>query len=301
MGFNADWPGIPYHNFNPPPVAVTALANKVKVVDFTQIVEITGTIVASADDSSNMAAPTYSNTNINQGAGNFSGAKSAAFRFSGITIPAGAIIANAYITFTSEYSRATQAVAWIYKGEDAQSPAAYGASENYKTRTYLAPGVAQSGTYSWVINNTYNSPDLSTIIQALVNKYTYNNGKIAILWDDNGTSGTSFQVAWSYDSAPAKTAVLHIFLAAVLTNKYLFQYRHVPVQLPGYFYVALLDLENIEAVFSINGSATFSIEVTRLAANQLTFYYDSVFKANFPQATSQNTVWAGYYDLSPAT
>lgn len=168
-------------------------------------------VAANADDSSNTSGA-YDNTSVSETMGKTAAvANNAAFRFLGVTIPAGAHINSAYITFTADATRASQAVILRIKGEDTDTPAAYGAAEDFTSRTYTTAYVAWSGTVSWTLDTAYNSPDISTIVQELVNTYDYSAGlDMSFEVIDNGSTSDKRLSAYSHDGDAAKCPTLVI-------------------------------------------------------------------------------------------
>lgn len=171
---------------------------------------VTVQVAANADDSSYQGA--YNNAATEERLGKVAGAQSgSAFRFLGVTIPAGYHINSAYITLTAEFTRNSQAVVLTIKGEDTDTPAAYGAAEDFTARTYTTASVAWSGSFSWTADSTYNTADVSTIVQELVNSYDYSAGAdMAFEIISTTSTDNAYQVAYSHDHTPAKAAILTI-------------------------------------------------------------------------------------------
>lgn len=164
----------------------------------------------TADDAGRNGA-VYSNLDNNMAAGNIGGSVlSCAMRFRNITIPKGARISSAYITWTAQFTRGGQVVASRIYGEKAAAPAAFGAAENFGLRTLTTAFVNNVTAGNWNLNATYQSSSLITVIQELVDAYDYAAGDMVLMWLDNGSGANNFQVAWSFDSAPAKVPILHI-------------------------------------------------------------------------------------------
>ena len=169
-------------------------------------------VAAGADDSSGTGG-VYANNAGEQRMGNFSSSSAhSAYLFRGINIPAGKTITGAYMRFTSEYTRNNQITVHVrIKGEDAAVPAAYGATEDFTARTYLATVIDSDLANTWTQDLIYLSVSIVAIIAALYAKYgPYVNGVIALEVSDNGSTGNQVQIARSYDNDPTKAAMLFI-------------------------------------------------------------------------------------------
>jgi hypothetical protein len=132
-------------------------------------------------------------------------------RFSNITIPAGALIYYARINFVCQFSRAGQTVPSRIYGEKTATPAQYGAAENFLLRAMTTNYASWTPAASWTVNQEYNSPELRSLIQELVDAYApYVNGEMAFQWRDNGAAANNFHSAHTFESAPGLAPVLII-------------------------------------------------------------------------------------------
>lgn len=132
------------------------------------------------------------------------GDKDAAVRFKSLSIPQGATITNAYIIFTSKDSKSESTQIRIY-GEDENDADAFSSSDddisdrdrtsNYETWT---PG-------SWSSNSTYNTPDLSDIVEEIVGRTNWSSGNdmVFILEEISG-----HRHAYTYDGSSSKAPEL---------------------------------------------------------------------------------------------
>jgi hypothetical protein len=172
---------------------------------------ITGVIVAGADDSTGVAG-VYDNAATECRCGNTAGsALHTAMRFRNITLPVGAKILAAQINMVAQFSRAAQKIYSNIVGELSAAPAVYGAAEDFTLRAVTSHSKVWDGSLTWVINNQYNTPDLSPIVQELVDAYApYVNGVMAFQWRNNGSTLSNYQSAYTFESAPGLTPVLVI-------------------------------------------------------------------------------------------
>lgn len=183
--------------------------------------QVSTRIAASADDVTYWASYTNSDTANNMGH-NGANSVSHALRFTGITIPSGATITSAYITWTASQTRASQTVGYTIKGEDDAAPSAYGATEDFTARTYTTASVSKvAASTSWTIDNTYNSEDITSIINELYASYApYASGVMAFEVLDNGSTNSKYLGAHSYDGSAAKAPLLVINYTYSATDAY---------------------------------------------------------------------------------
>ncbi|MEN6421321.1 MAG: hypothetical protein ABFD76_05180 [Smithella sp.] len=147
------------------------------------------------------------------------------FRFPGVNIPAGATITAAYLIFTCcaySFSGSHPVQSQIH-GEKSGSPAAFSTRANYQTRRGTVVGGADDShitsayiswtlSESWSAGSEYQSPDLKTILQEIIDDIGAITD-LVLFWDDhagNSYASTYFNRAYSYSTDPAKAAKLHI-------------------------------------------------------------------------------------------
>jgi RHS repeat-associated protein len=122
------------------------------------------------------------------------------FRFTGITIPAGATIEDAYLTLVQ--GQFDSGTVLKISADDSASPTAPTSQSNHTSKVRTTANVAWTSGYSdyaW-----HNSPSFTAVIQELVNSYTYSSGAIQILVDNNGsTSGKEAEGSTYEDSGYA--------------------------------------------------------------------------------------------------
>lgn len=147
-------------------------------------------------------------------------------RFLGVTIPQGSTITSAYITFTAKTSGNVTTVNTVLIGEDVDDAATFSDIANYQARRGTVVGGANdnylttasvdyNSIAAWTENTTYNSADISTIVQEIVNRTGWASGNdMVIFWDDHAgnSSETNFcmREAYSYNSSSAKAPLLYV-------------------------------------------------------------------------------------------
>lgn len=158
-------------------------------------------------------------------------------RFQNISVPQGAIITNAKIRFRADESDAFSSQMNIYiAGEDVDSASQFNNSSQFN----LSGRTFTTNQYTWAIGtvpawssgNIYDTPNISTVIQEIVNRpgWSLGNAMVFMLWSDAGES--SERVADSYEGgypaelifdwvmpAPPLSIELTNFSAKALNNK----------------------------------------------------------------------------------
>jgi len=141
-------------------------------------------------------------------------------RYQNINIPQGATITEAHITFTCGISGFSgTGTRTRFSADDTDDAATFSTAADYTTR-WNARTTAEvdwdSPTLTaWVIDSEYQSPDLSSIIQEIVDRPGWTSGNaIAIFWGDREDRSTHVggnrRYAYTYDSDPTKTPELYI-------------------------------------------------------------------------------------------
>ncbi len=130
-------------------------------------------------------------------------------RFTGLNVPAGANIVNAYIVFSCDETNSDNTSLEIY-GEASDSPETFGDIDfNISSRTKTSNSVNWQPSPWTTVNATgpeQTTPDLSSIVQEIVNRDGYTSASpFAFLIEGNGE-----RVADAHDSDPTKAAELFI-------------------------------------------------------------------------------------------
>ena len=131
-------------------------------------------------------------------------------RFNSVTIPQGAYITSAYVTFTAKSSDNATTSLNIY-GEAVDNSATYTTNSNdISGRTDTTATVAWSNMAAWsTVGATYSTPDISTILQEIVNRPGWTSGNsLSIMYKSPDTSGR--RRAEPYDHNTALAPLLHV-------------------------------------------------------------------------------------------
>lgn len=110
------------------------------------------------------------------------------FRFQNVTIPPGSTITAASIRFVDSAGITTTPCNLIAKGELAVNPSAAtsGSDANSRAKTTATVSWAEPG---WSFNSSNNTPDLSAIVQEIIDQVGWASGNAMQLFvEDNGGS-----------------------------------------------------------------------------------------------------------------
>ena len=147
-------------------------------------------------------------------------------RFINVTIPQGAKILTAYLTFTCSVSGSGAGCLTRISAEDADNPPLFPATAaefDARYDNHTTAVVDWDDIPDWTLDTEYNSPEIKTVIQEIIDREGWSSGnKIALFWEDfDDRSSQSPRKAYSYDSSSAKAPRLHIeyiYIPTVQTN-----------------------------------------------------------------------------------
>ncbi len=147
-------------------------------------------------------------------------------RFNGVTIPPGSIISNAYISVNSFGDNSLDTVKSRITGNKELNPVAFTTIADYQSRRGTVVGGADNSKITtaqvdwdavahFVSGTWYDSPDIKTIIQELIDQSGWTPGNsIVLFWDDHDdrtshTTGVN-RAAATFGADPARAPKLHI-------------------------------------------------------------------------------------------
>jgi hypothetical protein len=133
-------------------------------------------------------------------------------RFTGLRIPAGASITNAYIKFTADETH-SGATNLAIRGQDADDAATFSStSRNISSRPRTGASLPWSPA-PWVAGQSVDAqrtPDLASILQEVVDRPGWASGNSMVFT----VTGSGRRTAVSWDSAAAKAPLLHVEYAS---------------------------------------------------------------------------------------
>lgn len=129
-------------------------------------------------------------------------------RFTDISIPQGSKITRAYLDFTAASTSSTGLKYTIY-GENVDDSATFTtAAGNISARPRTGAQVGWTLVDEWIADSSYESPDLSGIIQELVNRADWCGGNdLSLILEP---SDLADRLAYSYDGNPLRAPTLHV-------------------------------------------------------------------------------------------
>ena len=140
------------------------------------------------------------------------------YRFANIQIPPGSTITSAYLIFTSLVTDnpaggVVRTNIYANDVDDAVAPTTYA---DYIAKVLTTAFTAWDNIPFWTADVEYQSPDISSVIQEIVDRPGWLAGNaLMILWKDDG-SDPNVNIPYSvrqpkdYDATPAAAAVLHV-------------------------------------------------------------------------------------------
>ncbi|NRQ18359.1 metallophosphoesterase [Ensifer sesbaniae] len=167
-------------------------------------------VASSADDAEERSSGSTSLTSsdlelaVDDGVGQTVG-----IRFTGIDIPKGAIITNAYIQFTVD-EVSTGTISLLIRGQDVDDAAAFAATTfNVTSRPATDASIAWTPA-DWAVRGeagaAQRTPDLSAIIQEIVSRdgWAALNDMVFLI------TGSGTRTARAYDGSPTAAPLLHV-------------------------------------------------------------------------------------------
>lgn len=139
-------------------------------------------------------------------------------RFTNVTIPQGSTIDLAYLTIRCRSATSGTTVNSYISAEDVDNPATFADDATAFDNRYAARTTAQvawDNIAAWTLDVDYNSPEIKTVIQEIVDRAGWASGNaIVIFWEDfagRSTSGAGrMRLGYSYDGNSTYPPRLHI-------------------------------------------------------------------------------------------
>ena len=138
------------------------------------------------------------------------GTQKVGVRFNNISIPQGATITNAYLTFTSDTPDSGNSNSGttnlLISGQASDSPSSFSATTNDISNRATTTANVNWSPSAWTLGNQYNSPGINSVVQELIDRSGWSSGNSMVFI----VTGTGSRVAHSYDGVPSQAPVLHI-------------------------------------------------------------------------------------------
>lgn len=173
-------------------------------------------IEAGADDGHvDQTASTFNDNHASgviMGNATIFGPREAWYRWPDVAIPAGASVSNAYIEFVATSTQSGTVNLVIY-GEDADDPAAPSDVADYNSRTRTGGSVLWTPA-AWTSGQSYQTDDISTIIQEIVNRGGWAFSQAMQLFVEFVSGSNQSRIAESHENSASEAALLHVEYAA---------------------------------------------------------------------------------------
>jgi hypothetical protein len=140
---------------------------------------------------------------------------SSGVRFINVTIPQGATVLTAKVTLQARGSNSGTACHVQIKGEDIDDATTFSTYADYAGRTRTTEYKAWESIPAWTIDTDYDSPDITNIIQEIVDRGGWASGNDLVLFFDSSDSDSyAYRSAKSYDHSTTLCPRLDVTWAA---------------------------------------------------------------------------------------
>lgn len=155
--------------------------------------------------SGNVFAGAYFDTNF-EGVNTF-------LRYTNVTIPKNATINSAVVNFTANETKSNNTVNCRIRAVASDNPAAPADYSGAEAATRTSAAVDWSAIPAWTLNSNYDSPDIASVVQEIVNRGGWASGNALVLyfeeWFSTANAGT-YRRAYSYDGSTSLCPLLTI-------------------------------------------------------------------------------------------
>jgi hypothetical protein len=130
-------------------------------------------------------------------------------RFRSVAVPTGVTITSAIIRFTAASTDSVTTCNADIVGEDNGTPAVFSTYADFAGRDRTTAVVDWDGLGTWTVGNTYDTPDISTIIQEIIDRGDWADGNdLVVFVEDDGSSVGAFRTPASYENVTHAEAQL---------------------------------------------------------------------------------------------
>ncbi len=179
------------------------------------------TVSSRVNSDNDDAEERISNGNVSRGSTDLelvfdSGLQIVGMRFNAVAVPQGATINSAYIEFVTDETDSNSTSVTIYAEDSDNAPAIGGGNSNLSNRTSTGSTVDWNNIPAWnSVNEIHQTPDLSSIIQELVDRPGWSSGNSMLLMIGPGQGGSCSgnncqRTAESHNGEPASAPLLVI-------------------------------------------------------------------------------------------
>lgn len=188
-------------------------------------------------------------------------------RIQNVAIPQGATIHSAYLEFNANASNA-ETSNFLIEGDYSDDAAPFDTvADNLKSRTGTTATVAWDNVQAWTAGQYYPTPDISTIVQQIVDRGGWNSGNSMVFrFTGAGTTDNKRDIR-AYDASSGTAPTLHVVFSDASVNTRYYGYFN-----PDYFYNYNNQKFNLayKKVAYNHTSSSWSVETLTGASDTLT-------------------------------
>jgi PKD repeat protein len=128
-------------------------------------------------------------------------------RFTNITIPRGARINYAYLELCAAWDDESQVRSKLH-GQNTDDALSFSTLQDFDSRPWTSACVYWDDIPAWKTGTRYTSPDISMILQEIVDRSNWQSGNsVVVIWEDFESRSISYiensRRAWSFDGNPS--------------------------------------------------------------------------------------------------
>ncbi len=144
-------------------------------------------------------------------------------RFTNVTIPQGATIDTAYLTLKSSGSDSGTTANSRVRGKNVDNATIDTTTGGFEAPPFTTAVVDWDSIAAWTEGTNYNSPEIKTVIQEIVNRAGWASGNAMVIqWDDmekRSTQVSALRRGRSYNNVAADAPKLHIEYTVAAATK----------------------------------------------------------------------------------
>jgi|GEM_PF-4455926 len=165
-------------------------------------------------------------------------------RFQNLNIPAGAVITNAYVAYYSSRDETNTVAAVNFFTELSSSPATFVEQIYGISSRSLSTGSVYWNMGGWFQDDLYQSPDLSSVIQEVIDLGSWSAGdNLVIVAEGLGSQKRKYR---THDKNPVQAPRLYVDYLIPGQDEYAYVVEVDPASLPG---AAMLTTDNVETAY----------------------------------------------------
>lgn len=130
--------------------------------------------------------------------------------FGNVTVPKGAFINSAFLTYTSSDNRSTTNVNTKIYGVAADNATPATTFNEADAEPSTTASTTWNAISAWTTDTEYSSPDIKSVIQEIVNRAGFASGNKICLLHYNNVSDVAVRAPYSHESSPSKATKLQI-------------------------------------------------------------------------------------------